>query len=138
MEEIAGENARRGAVQPVSNHGVADAGEMHADLVGAAGADANFQQSELIETLEHTIFGEGRAPASQPGSHADAMQRMTGNGRGDPAALRFQAAVHERDVDLFDLPRGELLRQVAVGGVRPGDQDDPAGKAIQPVDDPGP
>ncbi len=49
------------AVDAVAEDRMADACEMHADLVRSAGTDAHFEIAEAIEGFEKTVFGEGVA-----------------------------------------------------------------------------
>jgi hypothetical protein len=37
---------------------MADAGQMHANLVRAAGANAHLKQRELLETSQHLVIGD--------------------------------------------------------------------------------
>src|ERR1700675_2350972 len=103
MEEVAAESACRGSVELVAGHGVTDAGQMHANLVRAAGPDANLEERGLVEALKHGVFRDSRAAGSQFRRHANSANGVANDGRGDPAPLRFDAAVNERQINLFDL-----------------------------------
>src|SRR5262245_24705239 len=68
------------AVDGVSHNGMAQAREVDADLVGPAGADANFQKSKSGEAPQHAVFGAcGPAPV-QAGGHAHATGGISSYG----------------------------------------------------------
>lgn len=49
------------AIEPVADDGVADAGEVYADLMGAAGADADLEEGKTGEAAEDAKFARGGA-----------------------------------------------------------------------------
>ena len=60
MQETAGQggasgDSGRGAVEAVAGHGMADARQMDADLMGAAGGNPHLKQGEVLEALEDAI-----------------------------------------------------------------------------------
>src|ERR1700682_2649372 len=101
MQEVAAERAGRGSVEFVAGHGVADARQMHADLMRASGPNANFEQSEFLEAAEHLVFGNRRAATRQFRSHADTAHGIASDRRSDFAPIRLHPAVYERQIDLF-------------------------------------
>ncbi len=51
------------AVEFVAGNRMADAGQVHTDLVRTAGADLYFEITEAFESLQHFVFGDGGAAA---------------------------------------------------------------------------
>ena len=49
MKEVAAECTVRRSIELVAGHGMTDAGQMHANLMGAAGSDANFEKREFVK-----------------------------------------------------------------------------------------
>ena len=128
----------RRAIKPVARHGMADAGEVHADLVGTAGADPHFQKGEAGEPPKDMVFGPGRAAAAQPCSHARAMPRIACDGLFDSAAIRLYIAMDQRQVSLLHPAAGEQCSQCAMRGVVLGYQNHATGEPVQAMHDSGP
>ena len=126
------------SVKPVARDGVPDARQVHADLVCPAGADPHFEQGKAAEAAQHAVFAPGGPAARQPRRHPGAADRVTRDGLLDAPGFAPDVPVDQREVDLLDLALGELPREIAMGGVIPGYQQDPAGKAVEPVHDAGP
>ena len=61
MQEKPADRRRWCAVESVSGYHVPDAGQVDADLVRPAGADADFKQREFREAPQYAIFGVGGA-----------------------------------------------------------------------------
>ena len=135
VEEIAIERARGGAIEFVACHGMTDARQMHTDLVRAAGPDANFKEREFVEASQHLVFGNGRTAFRQSGRHAYAANRIASDRSCDLTPIRFHPAMHEREINLFDLAAGELLGEMAMSLIRARDQNHAAGEAIQAMHD---
>jgi len=49
MKEVAAECTVRRSIELVAGHGMTDAGQMNANLMGAAGSDANFEKREFVK-----------------------------------------------------------------------------------------
>ena len=126
---------RRSAIEAVSGHRVPDARQVNSNLVRAAGSDPHLQESESLVALQHAVFGDCRPAAAQPRRHADAPDRIAGDGLLDLAAFGLDRAVHQREVDLLHLPPGELFGQAPVRQVVARRQDHAAGIAVQTVHD---
>ncbi len=109
------------AVEPVAGDRVADAGEMDADLMRAAGANADFEESELSQAAEDAEFGVGGAAFVQAGGHAGAADGVAGDLGVDGACVWRDASVDQRDVGLLHGPCGKLTGEIAMGGVGAGD-----------------
>src|SRR5579862_14927 len=98
QEEPAGRRlARAGgrAVEPITGHRMSDAGEVHADLVGAASTDAHLQQCEAGKAPQDVIFAPGGAALSQTSRHAGTMARIAGDRFFNPAAIGLDNAMHQ-------------------------------------------
>jgi hypothetical protein len=59
MQEETVEARRYGSsIETVAKDGMPETGQVDANLVGAAGSDANFEQTQVPEILNHTIVGQ--------------------------------------------------------------------------------
>ena len=76
------------AIETVARYRMADAGEVYADLVGTASADAHFQERETRKAAQYVVCGPGGTAAAQAGGHAGAMPRIARDGLFD-AAIRL-------------------------------------------------
>src|SRR5213075_62165 len=76
---------RAAAIDRVADQRVADVLEMHADLVGAPGLEAAFDERGAAEALEHAIGG-ARGLAAMRDRHARARLRVAADRRVDRAA----------------------------------------------------
>ena len=149
VEEVAGElqvgseggDEVRGSVEGVADDGVAEGLGVDADLVGAAGFDADFDEGEGAvgagDAFEDVEVGDGGASVGAAGGHAGAADEVAGDGEGDGSVVLFEVAVEEGDVGLGDLALGEHLAELAVGAVVFGDEDEPAGLLVEAMDDAG-
>jgi len=113
----------RGSVDAVAGDGVAKAREMDADLVRAAGADADLKIRKLFEALADAVFGERFASGCELGGHADSADGVAGDGLGDASGVIARAAVDQRQVCFLDGAGGELRGQSPVGSIGAGDTD---------------
>src|SRR5579872_7328185 len=94
VKEIAGE---RGlvvylggcAVEAIADYGMADAGEMHANLMRPAGADADFHKGEAVEAPKHAIPAPGGTAVGQARGHTHALAGIACDGLLDAAAILF-------------------------------------------------
>ena len=48
----------------IADHWVSDEGQMHADLVGAAGLRKHFYEAEFVVLLDHVKLGDGLRPSA--------------------------------------------------------------------------
>ena len=138
------------AVFVVTRNGVAAAGQVHADLVGAAGFDGDFQQAALGQAgreggqaLLHAHEGDGAqalrvvtagdlhaalAFASRASGHDELAQRRVNHfAPGRPCAQR------QREIGFAGGAVAELVLQLLEGAAFFGDEQDAAGFAVQPV-----
>jgi len=103
----------------------------------AAGADPHFEQGEPLEPAEDAVFGPGGAAFGEARGHAGAPDGVAGDGTFHTPAFELHFAVHQRQIDLFDLPARKLRGQLLMGVVVLGHQQDAAGIAVEPVHDAG-
>jgi hypothetical protein len=126
------------AVEAVAYDGMADARQMHADLVGAAGAYADLKQREAVEAPQHVIFAPGGAALGETGGHAHTLAGIAGNWFFDAAAILLHYAVDQGEISLLHLAIGELFGEAPMRDVVLGYQEDAAGVAVEAVNDAGP
>ncbi len=130
-----------GSVEGVADDGVAEGLHVDADLVGAAGLDADLDEGEgtigSSETFEDVDVGDGGASVGAAGGHAGAADEVAGDGEVDGDVVFGEVAVDEGEVGLGDLAAGEHLAELAVGAVVFGDEDDAAGLLVEAMDDAG-
>jgi len=122
-------------VERVTNHGVEKSGEMHADLVRAAGVELHFEERSGVDAGEDAPVGAGFASVAEndaaAGGHAGATIGIAGDGEVNGAAIFFQEALHESDVRFLDFASAEGFAELCVSGVIFGDEDDAGGVFIE-------
>src|SRR6266566_4500636 len=131
----------RCAVERVANDGMAEGLGVDADLVGAAGFDADLDEREGAvgagDPFKDMEVGDGGATVGAAGGHAGAADEVAGDGEGYGGVVFFEVAVEEGEVGLGDLALGEHLAKLAVGAVVFGDEDEAAGLLVEAMDDAG-
>jgi len=131
----------RGSVEGVADNGVAERLHVDADLVGAAGFDADLDEGKSsiggLDALEHSDVGEGGAAIGSAGGHAGAADEVACDRKVDGDVVFGDIAVDESEVGLGDLALGEHVAKLAVGAVVLGYEDDAAGLLVEAVDDAG-
>ncbi len=110
-----------GPVEFVASDGVADAGEVDADLVGAAGADVNFEQGVFGEAADDAVFGMSGAALVEACGHAGAVDGVARDLCFDCASVARYVSVYQGDVGFVYLSGCELFGKVAMSGVCAGD-----------------
>lgn len=135
VQEVAVERSCRCAVKRIADYRVTDAGEMYSDLVRSARSDADFEQSEPLKALQYLVFAESGAATSEFRGHSNAAERIASDGSLDAAAIGFQAAMYESQINLVDRAAGELFGEVAMSRVGARHQDHAAGESIEPMHD---
>ena len=94
-----------------------------------------------MDALEDLDMGDGVADTLGVGGaargHSGATDEVAADGKVDGDVFASEAAVHEGDVGLLELSRGEHLAELTVGAVVLGDDDDPAGLLVEAMDDAG-
>ena len=123
----------------VGEDGVADVGEVDADLVGAAGLGLAADESEAAESFEDLVEGDGFLAAFRDGAdgHFFAVGGVEADAAFDVVGVSLGSAGDEGEVFLVDGALFELEGEVAVGLVVFGDQEEARGVAVQAVDDTG-
>ena len=115
--------------------------QVDANLVGAAGLNADREQSEpavgAFHALQHLPVRDGGAAAGAARGHAGAAHGVAADGQGDGAGVLRGPAVHQREVALAQAALAEHLAELAVREIVLGDDDEAAGLLVQPVDDAG-
>ena len=121
------------AVEGVARNGMAQAVEVHANLVPPACAGAGLDERVGPETLPNVELGEaGLARRCIDGHAAGAKlpQRLV-----DHAPVLADDTVRQGQVDLANGAALELAVQIAMGLGGPGEDDHAAGLPVEPVDD---
>jgi len=100
------------AVKRVPHNGVPDGGHVHADLMCAAGFDADANEREFavagLDALDDFVVRDRGAGALRgAGGHARAPDGVATQGRRDGALVSLNGTVHQRDVGFADLARRE-------------------------------
>ena len=125
------------AVDFVARHGMPDAGQVYADLMGPASADADVEQREGLVALPHAPLGERGAALGLRRLHFETHDHAATDGLVDEARVGFHRAVHQRDVMLFDGAVAKLLLQLAVYFVVARHQQHAGRVTVEPMDDAG-
>jgi hypothetical protein len=133
LDEIGGASA----VETVAEDGVAEGGQMDADLMRAAGADFDFEISVAGVAFDDAPVGEGGAAGAEAAGHLRAMNGVAGDGLVEATVVGFGEALDDGEIDLVDFAGGELFAEGAVGGVGARDDDDAAGFFVEAMDDTG-
>ena len=119
---------RRGTVENVTHNRVVQGGEMDADLVSAASMELHFEQRCQIQTGQDVPVGAGFPGIAEndaaASGHTGAAPGVAGDGKSDRAAILFEEALHEGDVDFLDLTLPKGFAELDVRGVVLGDEDD--------------
>ena len=131
----------RGAVEGIADDGMAEGLGVDADLMGAAGFDADFDEGEGAvgsgKAFEHVEVGDGGASVCSAGGHTDAADEVAGDREVDGGVVFFEMAVEESDIGFGDLALREHFAEFAVGAVVFGDEDEAAGLLVEAMDDAG-
>ena len=132
--------ARRGraraAVGRVARDRVADRGQVHADLVGAAGVDAHAQQRGAVEALRRPVASCG--PRGRAGRGSTSSCGGPGRGRSRRRSRPARAAAPRARAPGTPSRRvrpANWRAERAMGRVVLGDHEQPGGPAVQPVHD---
>ena len=81
MQGLTGQLIRRFsvAVYIISQQGMSDAGQMHADLMGSAGLQRAFNVGKSLKALQNSDMGDGTLSVLFIDSHFFAIRRVTSN-----------------------------------------------------------
>src|SRR5580658_6887264 len=131
----------RRAIERVADDGMAERLHVYTNLVRASGLDVDLQQREpamsTVDALDDAPVRDGVAAAGASSGHACAAHDVAADGKMDRAFVTLDVAMHERDVDLAQVARGEVLRERAMRDVVLGDDNEPAGLLVETVHDAG-
>lgn len=130
------------AIEGVTDDGVVEGRHVDADLVRASGFNAHADEGELAkagcEAADHFVVRDGVAGVfGWSGGHAGAAEGVAADSGRNGSLLTLDVAVHERNVSLADLARGEEFGEGCVGLVVFGDDDEAAGFLVEAMDDAG-
>lgn len=121
------------AVEQVAGDGVADAVEVHADLMPSAGAGVELDEGTALESLQDAELGNGSSSmlrANADPTRAEVAQRLV-----DHAPVICDDAMGQRQIDLANQALLELQIQPAVDVGIAGKDDHAAGFLVDAVDD---
>lgn len=96
------------AIDSISDHGVAQPGQVYTYLMCAAGVRVEFKKGVLLKALYGVISCAG-IPAFCQSGHSLSIPGVTSNGNLDNAIRRLDPAVHQPQVDLLHFTVSELL-----------------------------
>jgi hypothetical protein len=100
-------------VQTIADNRMAQRRKMHADLMGAAGMQIDFDQRKTFGTREHAPIGPRVASTGErslaPRGHPRTPARIARNGQFDSPGIAFEPPVHQRDVAFLDFSGAELI-----------------------------
>src|SRR5690242_8020687 len=117
---------------------MADCGEVHPDLMGATRLEASVNQGVAGQRLEHLEVGAGLAgPCPLDGSLRPLAPVAPQRGV-DRARAARKAPLDQRRVLALHLTRLDHSRQCPVRAIVAGDEQQPRGVLVEPVDDPRP
>ncbi len=139
VEELALEPELAGAaVDPVAGHRKPDLREVDADLVRPPGLEPHAQQRVARQLLGDLEVGHGVARRRGVERVLRPVAPVAADRSLDPAGARARAAHDERQVLPLELVRAHQLLEAPVRLGRAGDDEQPRGVPVEPVDDPGP
>jgi hypothetical protein len=124
------------AVGRVADDGMAEVGEVDADLVGAAGFDADAQEGCQRPGGEDFVVRDG-GPAFFRDGHFLAVDGMAADRELHGAGRLLRRAPDEGEVFLADGVGGKLRDERGVGLLVLGDDEDAGGVLVEAVDDAG-
>src|SRR5580658_4889334 len=106
---------------------------MNPDLVGAAGARAQFQPRAFVRSAQDTVIGDGpfsrRVDRHLPSAAADELSEPAV----DAALILERPALDNSPIDLFDIAFGEHRAEPAQRLRMAAEDETAAGVAIEPV-----
>jgi len=105
---------------------------VYADLVGAAGVDAELNEGVESQLFLYFVVGQGCLPFLID-DHDSLFSGMLHEAGVDAAFFLRKGALDDTGIDFFYRPLFEYLREVFMHGFRFGEYDDTAGAAVQPV-----
>src|ERR1700752_2291807 len=115
-------NLRRRAIEGVAHDRMADRREMHANLMRAAGLNADGKKGELaeigVDALKNVVMGHCRPGTGFPlGRHPRAPNEVTADRCSNSSVVVLNSAMYQRDVSFANLPARKHLAELEVGDV---------------------
>jgi len=123
-------------IDGVADHGVAEGGEVDANLVRASRLEREGHGGRAGEPLEHAVVRDGaHAMLSGPRGSAAAVAAVADDVEADGSRVVDDASFHERDVCALDVVASEELLQPAQDLAGAGEDDRAGGLLVEPMDD---
>jgi hypothetical protein len=124
VEELTGESqVARDAVDGIPGYGKLDRSEMDADLVGAAGLEADAKERMPAEELGELEVRDSLSRRRRVERDARGVATVAADRRLDAPVSRARAPAHERHVLTDELPATEKALEPPVRLVRAGDDE---------------
>src|SRR5207247_1446893 len=138
VQELAAEPRLGYAVDGVADDGKPDCGEVHPDLVHAAGLELDSEQRVAVELPFDLEVGD-RGPRTF-GVEGDSRRVATVAAEWcfDSPAAGSRPAAHERQIAALECPPADEPLQAPVRLLRAGDDEEAGRVAVEPVHDAGP
>lgn len=124
------------AIDGITQEGVADVGEMDADLMSTPAVEVDIELAAPRKATDNAQVGHGGSPGVND-RHALTVAVIPANGRVDARRLLGEAAVHQRPVAASQGATLQLRREMAVGTLSLGDHQQTTGVAVEAVNDSG-
>ncbi len=135
VEERPGNAFHGAAVEAVAGDGVAQMGQVDADLVGPSGPEETGNDGGVPRAAAQGTHEGRRRASALPDGESPAMVGLAGDGRLDEALIRSEGAEHDAQVQAADLPlppgcggRGQCLGPA-------GEEEHTAGQPVQTVEE---
>ena len=123
--------AGAGAIHRVANQGMADVGQMHANLVGTARLQRTFDQGAVQKAFENAVMGARRF-AGPDHRHFGSLRGMAAHRRIDRATL-FESPPRQCLVVALHRARLQLAHEIGLRFQGFGDDHQAAGVLVQPM-----
>src|SRR5215213_1800341 len=122
-------------VARIAADGMADRGEVRADLVGAPGLQARLDQRVRLQGLDHSEVGARLAGAAPAHGATLGRAMVAAQRRVDRPLARARPSLHQGEIAAGEPAVADHLGETAVGLVGARDDHQPGGVAVQPVHD---
>ena len=123
----------------IPHEGMADMGEVHADLMGPAGGQLQRQETcSRHPGFLGCVVRQGRFAAGCHHSHALPLARVSSDGAFDIACSRGRDAPGQGHIATVDVAGGEHCGKAGERRLRLGDHHDAGGVLVEAMDDAGP
>ena len=129
------ERVAAAAELPVADYGMAERGELGADLAAPPGHQRELEEGRVPATLEDVVAGDRVASGTPIPRGPDAERAVLHDPPHQRALIALNDSLHERDVNPLDASRGELRLEALLGGRGLREDDDPRRLPVEPVND---